>query len=1214
MATKWTDAQLAAINTKNKTLLLSAAAGSGKTTTLTQRIISSITDPSSPADISKMLIVTFTRASAADLRTKIFNAVSDALALDPSNKHLSSQLIKLGSAKISTIDSFYLAAVKQNFAALGLSSSFRIADSSETDLLAKNVMRDIVAYFYETDPAFPSLCECFEKIRDNEDVMEEVLLGLYTECMRTPEGVEYLRISGERALADANENLLESEYGKILTRYVVGALRGHLEEYDRVLELMETDERLMGAYYEQMNSDRVFCIEVLDAIDRLEDFSIISDMFLGYSLPSLKAFRNPTELSSYCKALRDSFKSIFTELRDDFFCYSQDEFSKFFTMTAERLMTLWAVLSRFETLYSQEKSRRNILELTDVKRYALKLFANEDGTPTALALSYSKQFTDIYIDEYQDVDPVQDLIFRCIATPTNRFMVGDIKQSIYSFRGARPQLFADYRSAFPFRGSEGAEEADCQTIFMSENFRCARHIIDFTNDVCAPIFSACGSSIGYTQGDDLVCARPSDKDTFELPRVTVARFAKKSKKELPDGIDESALPSAAEAEAEYVAETICQLLKSGKRANGEPLKPCDIAILFRSKSAARRISDALAQRGIPSNNTESAQYFQNPDVMMMLCILNTVDNPQRDIYLAGALRSPIFSFSLDELLQISQAGEPSHSLYDKLCLLSEEATPLGEKCKSFRDTLERWRAVSVSMPIDKLLNFIFSTETFVASGLLSHTDGSGQGGNLLRLYDYARIFEAGSFKGLYNFIEFINSIIENGQTIDTSGDGASNNAVTLTTIHKSKGLEYPVCFVCNAAASFKTGSNNRDLSFEYGIGVAMTLSDSTGFAYYTSPLKRILDLNSHLKGVEEEMRILYVALTRAKEQLYVTGSYARSVMSGVVASSDFRRQFKCEYSVFSADSYMDWVCPAIDPSDENAPARLLCYTTDEASFGKDQLTHTEPEGECQAGDRELYETLRNRFAFTYPYEDLRNLPAKLSVSKLSPDVLDTSDTSLQMFDREVSVSVPDFFLNTKSKPSAAQRGTATHLALQFCDFAFLKEKGAKETLDMLIQKGFIPQSTAEAVFVEELDRLRESELMDKLIGAKRIIREQRFSTLLSASEFTRDPSLKEKLSGEAIAVQGVIDLIIVDRDGKVELFDYKTDRLSSAELGNRELAARRMNERHGLQMAYYRKAVTALFGRSPSRVAIYSTHSGLIYDTDTTELSFPEDSLIPFEL
>ena len=223
--------------------------------------------------------------------------------------------------------------------------------------MAKNVMREVVAHFYETDPAFPALCECFEKIRDNEDVMEEVLLGLYTECMRTPEGVDYLRISGERALADADADLLESEYGKILTHYLTDALRGHLEEYDRVLESMETDERLMGAYYEQMNSDRVFCIEVLDAIERREDFSIISDMFLGYSLPSLKAFRNPTELSTYCKALRESFKSIFTELRDDYFCYSPDEFSKFFTLTSERLMTLWQVLSRFEQLYSQEKSR-----------------------------------------------------------------------------------------------------------------------------------------------------------------------------------------------------------------------------------------------------------------------------------------------------------------------------------------------------------------------------------------------------------------------------------------------------------------------------------------------------------------------------------------------------------------------------------------------------------------------------------------------------------------------------------------------------------------------------------------------------------------------------------------------------------------------------------------------------------------------------------------
>ena len=1210
MATKWTDAQLAAITSRDKTLLLSAAAGSGKTSTLTERIIRSITDKENPADISKMLIVTFTRASATDLKTKLLAAVSSALADNPSSKHLTRQLIKLGSAKISTIDAFYLSAVKQNFSALGLSSSFRIADDSETGLIAQSALKEVIDTFYDTESDFPALCECFEKIRDTEGVMEKLLLDLYVECMRTPEGVDYLRLCSLAAANDADKDFFDTEYGKLLLEHAHTMLSDYLALYEDILDKMSTDEKLSRAYYDAFSADRLLCVDALNIIEgkyETRSYAELASLFGEYEIPSLKSIgKNATEYSVYCKSVRELFKDDITSLKNEFLSYSQADISVFFKLTAEKLYLLWRVMCEFERIYFEEKKRRNILELTDVKRYALRLFANEDGTPTELARSFSEQFSDIYIDEYQDVDPVQDLIFRCIAKPNNRFMVGDIKQSIYSFRGARPRLFADYRASFAQYGSKEAQDSDCQTIFMSENFRCSKPVIDFTNLVCADIFRACGNSIGYTDEDDLVCAKKEPDGSGAPPKVSVAVFAKNSKKDIADDIDEAALPSPAEAEARYIASEIKRLITTEYKQDGSPIKPADIAVLVRNKSASARIISALTDLGIKTANTESTQYFKNPDVMMMLCILNAIDNPQRDIQLAGAMRSPIFGFTLDELLIINELGERFDSLYDRVCLMAREDGELGARCEGFISTLQKWRSISVSLPIDKLLSRIFASDAFVASGLVCEANAMGEGGNLQRLYEYARTFEAGSFKGLYNFIEFINNVIESGKTIESSSDTSDEDCVTLTTIHKSKGLEFPVCFVAGSASPFNTSAKSSELSFEYGVGAAMTLSDDTGFAYYTSPLKKILDLNADLKGVEEEMRVLYVALTRAKERLYVTGSYSRAVMPNILANAELLSQLRTTYFLTSATCYMDWILPVAMSQSAKQFTKLYCFTTDRLPQEQTEAL-TEIPSECEQGfNQELFESLKQSFSFKYAYSELNRLPAKLSVSKLSPSILDEADTSVSLFDSEAHISVPDFFLSSPKKASATQRGTATHHFLQFCDFSLLKTSGVDATLEYLKVNGFIPDNTSELVYKDELEALRGSTLLDEILSAEKVIREQRFNVLLPASEFTRNSDFASKLDGERIAVQGVIDLILIDGDGKISLYDYKTDRLTRAELEDDALARDTLTKAHALQLSYYAKAVEMLFGKAPDRVAVFSTHASKPYDVDILPLNMTD--------
>ncbi|MBO7310724.1 MAG: UvrD-helicase domain-containing protein [Clostridia bacterium] len=1210
---KLTQAQLNAIETKNKTLLLSAAAGSGKTSTLTRRIINSITDKDAPKDISKMLIVTFTRASANDLKTKIFNAISDALASDPSNRHLTEQLIKLGSANISTIDSFYLNIVKQNFSELGLPSSFRICDNSEANLIAKNIMKEVIDLFYDTDSDFPSLCECFEKIRDTENVSEEIFISLYYECMRVPEGTDYLRICAEDTLAFSSMDLLETPFGQIIKEYAIKVFRDLSVHYESLLEDMQNDEMLLGAYYSGFHSDYILCLEALNLLESTSDLPKYPELYKLFNdfecvkLSPLKAIYT-TDLSEFAKSLRDEFKSQLECLKKEFFSYSVEDIQRFFIVTSKNLSILYRVISEFEIRFFEEKKKRNILQLTDVKRYALKLVANDDGAPTPIAKAYSEQFTDIYIDEYQDVDPTQDLIFRCISKPTNRFMVGDIKQSIYSFRGAFPQLFSNYRAEFPLHGTQEAEDSDSETIFMSENFRCAKPIIDFTNLICSPIFRSCGKSIGYTDEDDLVFAKPCNENT-KSPSVKVAVFAKNSKEELIEkNIDPSVvLPTPTEMEAKYVAQQISALLKNGKKQDGTPIIEGDIAILLRNKSHADKFSSALAELNIASSNAEETQYFQNPDVMMMLCILNAIDNPQRDIYLAGSLRSPIFGFTLDELLLIHSKGEKTDSLYDKLCLCEAEKGELSQKCGRFNQILCQWRSLSVSMPIDKLLQHIFSSDEFVASGLVCEKNASGNGGNLQQLYEYARTFEASSFKGLYNFIEFINNIIDNGETLEVQPEEISNDKVTITTIHKSKGLEFPVCFVCGCGTDFRYGSAFDDLSFEYGLGVAMTISDNTGFAKYTSPIKKILDHNSRMKSVEEEMRILYVALTRAREQLFVTASFSRSTLSGIISSLKFKSRFICDLSNLTARNYMDWILPRM--TTESSYVELCGFTNDISLDVVSESLNTSAQQENNEINQKLYEKLMASFEFSYKHNNARKIPAKISVSKLSPDVLDSIDTSVSLFDVERSPYVPDFFMETKKSATAAERGTATHLFLQFCDFSVLKEKGVSAALDILLYKKFIPENLSEIIYSDDLEKVRESELMSAVLNAKKVFREQRFNILLPAVYFTHDENLRESFANEKIAVQGVIDLILVDDSDNIYLYDYKTDRLTRNELNDSSLASQKMNAVHGLQLSYYAKAIEYLFGKAPKKISVYSTHAGKCFDINECSLAIPDDIL-----
>ena len=1195
----WTDKQQSAIDVRNKTILVSAAAGSGKTATLTERIIQRITVDG--VSISNMLIVTFTRSAAADLKQKIFKAITEKLATetDPNSiSRLSSQLANINNAKISTIDSFYYELVKTNFTDADVSPTFRIIDDGEYKLIAKRVMNEVLDDFYEIEPLFPRFADCFASVRELNSLCDPIL-KIYSSLQSNVEGIEFLKKCAADLKLQADIDFLDTDLGNLLISESTQYFEHYLKVFDYCINQIDTDEILQKKYQEAIVANLEICQSMTTALkDENVTYEKLRNILNTYEGKAISRHKpKNAEISEKIKALRDDFKETLPKHIEKYYSSSSETIKRALVETSVYVDILYHLLKVFDERLTEQKRRLDFLTFNDISRKTYNLLV-KNQEPTEIAKKLASEFTDIYIDEYQDVDPLQNEIFTAISTPTNRFMVGDIKQSIYRFRGAEPSLFSNMRKSYP--DLDLSKNSNYATIFMSDNFRCDESVILFTNLVCSIIFKQAGGNVDYRSGDDLKFSKDKSKSLSEKANIAVISVPRssgnKSTSSDEDNPDDEFI--ALEWEANYIASQIADLIGKEKKADGTLIEPSDIAVLFRKQKMSPYLSKALKDRNIKVAETEATQYFENDDVLMMLCILNAIDNPERDIYLAGALRSPLFDFSADDLLCIRREyPEPASLFYGVSKYVEKECNALTTKCKIFYETLTRWQEIAASLPIDRFLLMLFNDEKFIASGLLSSQSADGDGGNVLLLYDYARSFQGGGFKGLYEFIEYINSLIEEGQSFPATSKRDSPDRVSLMTIHKSKGLEFPVCFVAMACAQFKDQDATKNLILSYPNSVAMKLFDDRGFSYVTTSNYSLISSKIYQDFVEEEIRVLYVALTRARERLYVVGSTQTSEKK-LKENAMLRSEFIDRYVVLSqCKSYIDWILLAL--GGEGCDFADLKFLTPENIILSAVTELEETENLNDTIDESLYERLKSSFSFKYPYLELSKIPSKLSVSRLYPDMLDESneaDSTYDLFVEEKPAEIPEFFSSTASKQTPAERGTATHLFLQFCNFEYAATHGISEELERLCELKFLPDSARSLVYVDELERFIESVLLLEILSAKKIIREQRFNVSIPAKYFTKDEALLEKIYNENLAVQGVIDLIIITKDGEIKLYDYKTDRLTPKELTSYEIAKKTLTNRHATQLSYYAAACESLFGKKCASVQIYSTHSARLYD------------------
>lgn len=1198
---EYTQAQNLAITQRDKTLLISAAAGSGKTATLIERIIRKITDKQNPSDISRMLIVTFTKAAAGELRGRVYTALTEALAADPANKHIARQILLLENAKICTIDSFCLDVVRANFQRLGLSPTFRVADTNELALLYRSVINDLIDENFEAENDkyqiagsaldFAKFVDNFAGARDDKNI-SEIFISLYEKISSYPEGAELINASAQKLYANAESDFFDTPYGKIISEYIKEEFTYYKNLLKEATKQFALNEKTSVSYLPAFEADLYFANDVLKALDsgKYED---VKNVLESYSPAKLGSVSKDllTEKDEFYKSIRNEFKDSVKALKAKYFCTDGQAISLDMKQTADMCMYIYKFMSDFSARLEEEKKRRGILGFNDIERYSLRVLY-DGGERSDIAKSMSELYEEIYIDEYQDVNAVQDKIFCAISKENNKFIVGDIKQSIYSFRGAEPSIFSNYRKTYPKLDAADGNQTEA-SIFMSDNFRCDEKIVKFANKVSA--FSMCHSSIGYLDEDNLVFSK---KENFGNNDVNLWVFQPEDTPDEEDDEDDTRITP----EARAVAKEIKRLINGEKKNNGAPVLPGDIAIIVRSmKSSAPAFIKALENEGIASTGVTNDNFFEREEILLLLCLLNSIDNPRRDIYFAGLMRSPIFNFTMSDIVALRDYNtEGKLSLYDMLVAYCKENDfPKG---KYLLEKLETYREMSEGMAVDKLIWLIYR-DTGIFSLLCRDDTGDKisevKRDNIMYFYEYARNFEASSFKGLYNFIKYINSIIEetngneNAQTPDES-----EKAVKIMTVHQSKGLEMPICFVSSCAKQFNEQDFKESIQFDYDTGVTMRLRDSTGFAKCSTPVREAIILKKKSELKEEEMRVLYVALTRARERLYVTAQLNK-INKNLVSNVQAVKDYTGKYTVMRAKSFAEWILSAIDENADSDFCKVKYFDSYTASAAEEEnqiLPEAEEvydEGEIAKAKEEIAKTLD----FVYPYASVSNIPAKLSVSRLYPEILNSDTADGEPHDFPTIKSAPNFIGGNFSS-KAAERGTATHIFMQFCDFERLVANGAENEIAYLLEKGFISRTISELIDLKQIEKFVCSPFLQRMRKAKKMWREFRFNINLPACMFTTEEARAEELKGETVLVQGVIDSFFEEENGDIILCDYKTDRLTGEELADRTLAQKKLAERHGKQLLYYKKAIFEICGKEPKHIYIYSLPLG-----DTVEIN-----------
>ena len=1202
----WTNEQQAAIDSRGQTLLLSAAAGSGKTAVLVERIIRRLLDKEYPIDITELLVVTFTKAAAAEMRDRIGTALMKALS-ETKDPRVERQLALLPSAQISTLHAFCQHVIRKYFYTIDLDPAFSIAGEEELNLLCRQVLEDVFLSYYEDDEKasilYP-LADMFGSDR-GDDILMDTVSRMYTYA-RSLAWPEHWLKEAARAYDVAPDAVIDD---MVWAGPIKDAVRRILEEdahlYDGVLYHLRQREAFAPAC-------DTFVAEqaALRQAAQARSWNDLSRFVRAIDFPRLKSLRKLSDddkaVWERCKKVRDDVKKdVIKTLQSVYFSATPEEWLDGMRAMKPVMDGLVTLTLDFAKAYGAAKKEKGWIDFSDLEHFCLQILLAPDASPehpvpSAAAEELRSQYEEVFIDEYQDTNGVQELITRLVSGEDNRFMVGDIKQSIYRFRLADPTLFLEKYQSF-----SRDEKAVQRCIDLGRNFRSVPVVLDAVNAVFSRAMTAEAAGMDYGEREKLYAGRqaPDDERWIGGP-VEVDIVPTPSDEEDDDG------STAFEKECRFIAGRIGELLASGRmaaRKDGtlEPLSYRHIVVLLRSMAGkADVLIQALQEGGIPSYAEQSGGYFAAVEVQVMLALLRCIDNPEQDLAMAAVLRSPLVGLDETALAGVRLAGDGT--LWQNLpAFVASLPDGVDEKedLQQFMAAFDSWRTYSRRHGVAELLQRLYDDTAYV-DFVGAMPGGDVRQANLKALYDRARQYEEAGFRGLFRYLQLMDKMKEDGLDLAPAKVvSEKEDVVRIMSIHKSKGLEFPVVFVADMGKAFNRRDTQDQILFHNRLGIGLKQYDPEWRMSYPTLIWSGIAAQLRWEGTAEEERILYVAMTRARDQLILTGHSSH-------IDRDWQR-WTSRLNPAQAKSYFDWVMPAaLAPfgakadADYARPGAAWQDAVWQVRIAKAVPAGTVEEGAYDGEPR--LEALRRgdltgtpvpswldeQLSWQYAYPQAVRTAAKFSVSEVkrryqelhSDELQDEAALSVPAAaviptapgEDDAFAALPPWLAGEEAAVSGAQRGTALHKALQYITPAADQTTATlRREIDAFVRQGLLSREEAKLVYVPVLAAFCQSDIGRRMAESPELHREYPFTVLLAGG----DP-LPETETGEQILIQGVIDCLFREDDAWI-LVDYKSDRLETADA---------FRSRYAVQLALYKRAVEQITHRPVEETYIYSLH------------------------
>ena len=1180
--TKWTKEQLQAIKEKGKNILVAAGAGSGKTAVLVERIIQKIL--LDKIDIDKILVVTFTNAAAAEMRERILDAIYKKLEEEPNNMNLQRQILLLNNASISTIHSFCLDIIKNNFYEIDISPNFRIADTPEIELLKQEILEDLFEELYdENNEEFLKLINTYTTYK-GDDSLKDIILKIYNYIQSSPFPDEWLKNCVDEFNIDINTDFAKTKWGKIL-------LEDFKDEVNSCINRLEYINKQLLKYSELEKYSKIVCEDIIAykyIVENIENWDIVYKKAnqLEYSRwPSDKKIT--MELKDLAKKIRDDVKKVFKTKKDSILlCESKYIVSDILEMY-NILNILKKVIIKFSERFEDSKKEKNIIDFSDIEHYALKLLLekNEKGEyiPTQIAKKYREKFVEIAIDEYQDSNYVQENILKAISNGSNLFMVGDVKQSIYKFRQARPELFLEKYSEY--KDINEISNGDNLKIQLFKNFRSRKLILDLCNLVFKNIMTKKLGDIDYNEKEFLQI----EKD-YDTPEDTNINYAGKAELHIIDlkeeeVEDEEILEERLEneqIEARFIVNKIREILredyfifdKKEKKYRKATYK--DIVILLRSTSNIAPVYEKeLLNNGIPVFSDTSSEYLQSIEIETVMSVLRIIDNPRQDIPLVAVLRSPIGGFTDNELLKI-RLYDKNSDFYSALKLaMGDKESKLSARIKVFIDNLENWRQKQEYLGLDELIWIIYN-DTGYYNYVSLMPDGDLRIANLKMLFERAKEYESASFKGLFKFINFIDRLkMSSGDLGSAKIIGENENVVRIMSIHKSKGLEFPIVFLASTGKQFNMRDLNDNILLHQELGIGPKYINYEKRIEYNTLAREALRIKSRKEAISEEMRVLYVALTRSREKLIISG-IDRDVEKSLKEKEEFLNMYGNinENLLEKYKSYLSWLeLIYVNNKEELEKFMKICIHNKNEFLKNEKLDKYDFDFEDLINNKNSNKKyqIEEMLDWKYKYNLATKIPSKTSVTKIK----ELSKTKDDLYEK--TLTKPKFLTQT-DKLTNAEKGTLMHLCLQKMDINNINSKeDIIKMIEELVAKKIITENEAKYINIDKLNNFIHSNTANNMRNSKKIYKEVPFYININANE------IYDEKSEEKILVQGIIDVYYIDKNDKIVLLDYKTDYVKSGE-------EKRLIDKYKEQLLLYKRAIEESTNNKVSKVCIYSIY------------------------